>query len=83
MANSGEPVTDVACMEDKLVVDLADGRTISVPQLGTRAFCMPLLGSVTIGKLLSVALESTGQILTKTSLWRAFFVEHHLRRQRR
>ena len=31
MANSGEPVTDVACMEDKLVVDLADGRTISVP----------------------------------------------------
>lgn len=31
MANSGERVTDVSCTEDKLVVDLADGRAISVP----------------------------------------------------
>ncbi|TVS05918.1 MAG: DUF2442 domain-containing protein [Cyanobium sp. PLM2.Bin73] len=31
MVNSGERVTDVACTEDKLIVDLADGRTISVP----------------------------------------------------
>jgi len=31
MANSGERVTDVACTEDKLIVDLADGRSISVP----------------------------------------------------
>ncbi|MCP9793503.1 DUF2442 domain-containing protein [Vulcanococcus limneticus] len=31
MANPGERVTDVACTEDKLTVDLADGRSISVP----------------------------------------------------
>jgi hypothetical protein len=31
MANPGERVTEVACTEDKLIVDLADGRTISVP----------------------------------------------------
>lgn len=31
MANPGERVTEVACTEDKLVVDLADGRSISVP----------------------------------------------------
>ena len=31
MANPGERVTGVACTEDKLTVDLADGRTISVP----------------------------------------------------
>ena len=31
MAYSGERVTDVACTEDKLIVDLADGRSISVP----------------------------------------------------
>ena len=31
MANSGERVTDVACTEDKLIVDLEDGRSISVP----------------------------------------------------
>jgi len=31
MANSGERVVDVACTEDKLIVDLADGRSISVP----------------------------------------------------
>ena len=31
MANPGERVTGVACIEDKLTVDLADGRTISVP----------------------------------------------------
>ncbi len=31
MANSGERVKDVACTEDKLIVDLADGRSISVP----------------------------------------------------
>lgn len=31
MANPGEQVSDVACSEDKLIVDLADGRTISVP----------------------------------------------------
>ncbi len=31
MANSGERVTDVACTEDMLIVDLADGRSISVP----------------------------------------------------
>jgi hypothetical protein len=31
VVNSGERVTDVACTEDKLIVDLADGRSISVP----------------------------------------------------
>jgi len=31
MANFGERVTDVACTEDMLIVDLADGRSISVP----------------------------------------------------
>jgi hypothetical protein len=31
MANSGERVTDVACTDDKLIFDLADGRSISVP----------------------------------------------------
>jgi hypothetical protein len=31
LANSGERVTDVACTEDKLIVDLADGSSISVP----------------------------------------------------
>ena len=31
MANPGERVIEVACTEDKLVVDLADGRSISVP----------------------------------------------------
>ena len=31
MANSGERVIEVACTEDKLIVDLADGRYISVP----------------------------------------------------
>ena len=31
MVNSGERVTDVHCTEDKLTVDLADGRSISVP----------------------------------------------------
>jgi hypothetical protein len=31
MANSGERVIEVACTEDKLIVDLADGRSISVP----------------------------------------------------
>ncbi len=31
MANSGVRVTEVACTEDKLIVDLADGRSISVP----------------------------------------------------
>jgi len=31
MANPGERVVDLACTEDKLVVDLADRRSISVP----------------------------------------------------
>ena len=31
MANPGERVTDVLCTEDDLKVDLADGRSISVP----------------------------------------------------
>jgi hypothetical protein len=31
MVNSGERVTDVHCTYDKLTVDLADGRSISVP----------------------------------------------------
>ena len=31
MANPGEQVTDVALTEDRLIVDLADGRSISVP----------------------------------------------------
>jgi hypothetical protein len=31
MANLGERVIEVACTEDKLTVDLADGRSISVP----------------------------------------------------
>lgn len=31
MANPGERVIEVACTEDKLIVDLADGRSISVP----------------------------------------------------
>ena len=31
MANPGEQVTDVALTEDRLTVDLADGRSISVP----------------------------------------------------
>lgn len=31
MANPGERVIDVACTDDKLIVDLADGRSISVP----------------------------------------------------
>lgn len=31
MANPGERVTEVACTEDNLIVDLADGRSISVP----------------------------------------------------
>ena len=31
MVNSGEKVSGVACTDDKLIVDLEDGRTISVP----------------------------------------------------
>jgi hypothetical protein len=31
MANPGEQVTDVALTEDRLIGDLADGRSISVP----------------------------------------------------
>jgi hypothetical protein len=31
MANPGERVIGLACTEDKLIVDLADGRSISVP----------------------------------------------------
>ena len=31
MANPGEQVTDVALTEDRLIVDLADGRSISMP----------------------------------------------------
>ncbi|MGB7563578.1 MAG: DUF2442 domain-containing protein [Prochlorococcaceae cyanobacterium] len=31
MANPGERVIEAACSEDKLIVDLADGRSISVP----------------------------------------------------
>jgi hypothetical protein len=31
MANPGERVTDIALTEDRLIVDLADGRTVSVP----------------------------------------------------
>lgn len=31
MANPGERVIDVAFTDDKLIVDLADGRSISVP----------------------------------------------------
>ena len=31
MANPGERVADVTCSNDKLTVDLEDGRTISVP----------------------------------------------------
>ena len=31
MANPSEPVTNVASTEDNLIVDLADGRSISVP----------------------------------------------------
>jgi hypothetical protein len=31
MANPGKRVIEVACTEDKLIVDLADGRSISVP----------------------------------------------------
>lgn len=31
MANPGERIKTVRCTEDALVVDLADGRTISVP----------------------------------------------------
>jgi len=31
MANPGEQIKDVALTEDRLIVDLADGRSISVP----------------------------------------------------
>jgi hypothetical protein len=31
MANPGERVIEVSCTEDKLTVELADGRSISVP----------------------------------------------------
>ena len=31
MVNPGEKVSGVACTDDKLIVDLEDGRTISVP----------------------------------------------------
>ncbi|MFM7515027.1 MAG: DUF2442 domain-containing protein [Cyanobium sp.] len=31
MANPGERVTDVPLTEDRLIVDLADGRTVSAP----------------------------------------------------
>jgi hypothetical protein len=33
MANPGERVADVVCTDDKLKVDLEDGRTISVPMV--------------------------------------------------
>jgi hypothetical protein len=80
MANSGERVTDVASTEDKLIVFPADGRSISVPL----PWYPRLLHSTPRERdnwgLLALALESTGQILMRTSVWRAFFVEHHLRR---
>jgi hypothetical protein len=79
MVNSGERVTDVHCTEDKLTVDLADGRSISVPlALGIPFSCTRPLGSVTIGPLLALALESTGQNLMRTSVWRDCFAEHYL-----
>ena len=80
MANSGERVTGVACTVDKLIVDLAAGRSISVPFSWYPRLLHPLpLGIVTIGTFLALALASTGQNLMKISVCRAFFVEpyHH------
>jgi hypothetical protein len=78
MVKSGERVTDVHCTEDKLTVDLADGRSISVPLAWYPLSCTRPLGSVTIGPLLALALESNGQNLMRTSVWRDCFAEHHL-----
>jgi hypothetical protein len=66
MANLGEWVTYVACTEDKVTVDLADGRSILVPLAWYQVFCTPPLRSALIGRLLGLAMESIGQILMRT-----------------
>jgi hypothetical protein len=65
MANRGERVTEVAFTEDKLIVDLANGRSIAIPL----AWYPRLLHATALerenGKSLVLALESTGQRLMK------------------
>jgi hypothetical protein len=66
MLNPGERVTVVALTEDKLIVDLADGRSISVPLAWFPRLLHATSQEATTGRFLGLATESTGQMLVRT-----------------
>ena len=62
---AGERVRDVRVTDEAISVDLFDGRTITVPRLGTRVCCMRHPRSVRTGMLQERGTESTGRTLMK------------------
>ena len=57
----------ISVSEDALVVDLADGRTITVPSLGSLAWPTAHQSSGRTGVSLGMAREVTGRIWMKIS----------------
>ena len=63
---SSERVFDVRFDDHRLIVDLMDGRTISVPLTWYRASQAPPPNSARIGKNAAAAMASTGPMWTRT-----------------
>jgi len=61
--------------EDKLTVNKTDGRSISMPL----AWCLCLLHATPRERdNWEIVGAGIGQILMRSSVWRAYFVKHHL-----
>ena len=60
----------IVVTETHLIVDLADGRQLSVPLLGTRVCFRELLKNARTGKSLGMALRSNGPIWMNISNWK-------------
>ena len=69
----GEKVKNVRFSDDELIVDLLDGRTISVPLAWYPRLLHAAPEQREVGNSAVVALVSTGLISTKTSAQRVCF----------
>ena len=76
MANPGERVTNVASTDDSLIVELADGRSISLPLAWYPRLLHASQDDRDHWKWLELVLGFTGQQLMRIYAWKAFFVEH-------
>lgn len=61
MANSGERVTDIACTEDKLIIDLADGQSISAGEGAEQP--IPSCIRSTAGEWVSISQSPSGLVM--------------------